>query len=347
VVGGILEELDFNGVVHLVADDAPPLTLERGLADRAAGLANTIATRFAAASVSKLATSLTVGRLVDRDVVSFDTPYADLVGPEWRPAGLDPAVTVAHLLGHVSGLADYFDEHGAEPYWAIWMRTSPAAMRGPRDFWPLLRDRAQLAPPGERAVYNNGAFILVGIALEEVTGMAFPELVRAEVLEPLEMTRSGFWAMDEVVPELAVGYISPSEPAPDGWPSGIWRTNVFTLPAMGGPDGGIQLTAPDAIRLVDGLAGRGSAAGFISASTRARLIGPHVTSDDRMFRFGLGVLHAGDGPSARYGHTGEDSGASARVWTYPATGERVAVLSNLTGGARQATLRIDALLAES
>ena len=87
------------------------------------------------------------------------------------------------------------------------------------------------------------------------------------------------------------------------------------------------------------------AEGFLSPATRSRLIGPHATSDDGDFRFGLGVLHVGDGPSNRFGHTGEDPGASARVWTYPATGERVAVLSNVTEGVREITLRLDALLA--
>ena len=57
------------------------------------------------------------------------------------------------------------------------------------------------------------------------------------------------------------------------------------------------------------------------------------------------MLHVGEGPSTRFGHTGEDPGASARAWTYPATGERVVVVSNVTDGAALVTRRIDALLA--
>ena len=61
--------------------------------------------------------------------------------------------------------------------------------------------------------------------------------------------------------------------------------------------------------------------------------------------YGLGVLHVGEGASARFGHTGEDPGASARAWTYPATGERLVVVSNVTEGAGLVTRRIDELLA--
>jgi len=58
-------------------------------------------------------------------------------------------------------------------------------------------------------------------------------------------------------------------------------------------------------------------------------------------------MHVGEGVSSRFGHTGEDPGASARVWTYAATGERVVVVSNVTDGAGAITRRIDALLADA
>jgi len=339
-----LDEVDFSGVVHVAGDDGEPnLTICRGLADRANALPIGAATRFGTASVSKLVTGMTVARLVDRGLLGWDAPYADVAGEGWTPAAFDRSITIAQLLSHTSGFGDYFDEHGDEPYEAIWTRVPSTTMRGPRDFWPLLRDVAQVAPPGSHAVYNNGAFILVGIALEEVTGLGFPELVRREIFEPLGMARSGFWALDEIVPDLAIGYLAHDDGAAGG------RTNLFAIPARGGPDGGVQATVGDLVRLLDGLSGRGdnTFAKFLSEATRAELIGPHAAGDDGVFRFGRGVLHVGEGPSTRFGHTGEDPGASASAWTYPASGERVAVVSNVTDGAGAVTRRIDALLGGS
>ncbi len=337
-----LEAADFSGVVHIVGDDTePPLTIERGFADRAARIPNGRETRFAVASISKLVTGTTVARLVDSAVVSWTDRYVDLAGAAWRPAAMDPAITLGDLLGHTSGFGDYFDEQDPHAdYSAIWTRTPPGTMRGPKDFWPLLRDLPQKTPRGERAMYNNGAYVLVGIALEERTGRSFPDLVAEHLFDPLGMTGSGFWALDDVVPDLAVGY----ERLGNGRG---WRTNVHSVPVMGGPDGGVQVTVGDLIRLADGVAGRRDAGPFLTAATRAGLIGPHAASDDGVFRYGRGVLHVGDGPSGRFGHTGEDPGASARVWTYPATGERVAVASNVTNGAGAITRRIDALLADA
>lgn len=335
-----LEAAAFSGVVHLAGDDGEaPLTIALGLADRASAVPNTPETRFAVASISKLVTGALVARLVDRQVLSWTSRYADLVGRAWRPPALDSAVTIGDLVGHTSGFGDYFDEEDPDAdYEEIWTRIPPGTMRGPKDFWSLIRDRPQKRSPGERAAYNNGAYVLVGIALEERTGRPFPELAAEQVFEPLGMTRTGFWALDEVVPELAVGYL--------GVEAGS-RTNVHAVPVMGGPDGGLQTTVGDLVRLIDGVSGRGDAAPFLTPETRAELVGPHAATDDGVFRIGRGVLHVGDGSSARFGHTGEDPGASARVWTYPATGERVAVVSNVTDGAGAVTRRIDALLAGS
>jgi CubicO group peptidase (beta-lactamase class C family) len=176
----------------------------------------------------------------------------------------------------------------------------------------------------------------------------FPELVRLQVFEPLNMADSGFWPLDAVVERLAVGYLPPADDFPEdvgaSWPESAWRTNVHAVPAMGGPDGGVQVTVGDLVRLIDGVSGRGAGAGLLAPGTRAELIGPHATDHGGDFRYGRGVIHVGEGPSARFGHTGEDPGASARIWTYPATGERVAVVSNVTDGAGAITRRIDELL---
>ncbi len=59
------------------------------------------------------------------------------------------------------------------------------------------------------------------------------------------------------------------------------------------------------------------------------------------------MVHGGDGPSARIGHSGEDPGFSSRCWRYTATGERVVVQSNVTEGAWQPFARLDVLLSRS
>jgi CubicO group peptidase (beta-lactamase class C family) len=72
-----------------------------------------------------------------------------------EPAGPEGA-TVRHLLAHTSGLA--FDEHRV------------------------------MAPPGERRLYSNAGFEVLGEHVAKATEMPFAEYARQAVLEPLGMT---------------------------------------------------------------------------------------------------------------------------------------------------------------
>ena len=167
-------------------------------------------------------------------------------------------MTLCHLLSHTSGVGDYADEYDGPPYEPIWERVPPDDPRPAGHSVPLMRDLPRTGEPGGAARYNNGAYVLVGLALEEVTGRAFPDIVRAEVFEPLGMTSSGSWPLDGVEPDLAVGYLPPDAGRRAGLaiapPGG--RTSI-RVPAMGLPDGGAQATATDLVRALDGLTGRG------------------------------------------------------------------------------------------
>lgn len=337
---------DFSGVVHFAGDDdEEPISIAMGLADRAAGVVIHPGTRFGIASTTKLLTGLAVARLVDRGVIRYEDRLVDLLDEGLRPLDLDEGVALHHLLGHTSGVGDYADEYDGPPYETLWDAVPPASIRGPRDMVGLMRDLPRTSDPGT-ARYNNGAFVLAGLALETVTGRSFPEIVLDEVLAPLGMASSGFWAFDEVVPDLAIGYMPPDPEAVPGTPAASWRTNIYSMPAMGLPDGGAQATAADLVRALDGLVGRAPiGAGFLTAATRERMIGPHVFSPVEKSGYGLGVVHGGSGPMARIGHSGEDPGFSSRCWVYPAGGERVVVQSNVTEGAWLPFRHLEELLA--
>ncbi|MCX5198050.1 beta-lactamase family protein [Streptomyces sp. NBC_00249] len=74
-----------------------------------------------------------------------------------EPAGPEGA-TVRHLLAHTSGLA--FDEHRV------------------------------MAPPGQRRLYSNAGFEVLGDHLAKATGIPFAEYLHQAVFEPLGMTSS-------------------------------------------------------------------------------------------------------------------------------------------------------------
>ncbi len=348
-VRSALDDADFSGIVHVVfgneAGAGPAsLTICRGLADRAAGIAITPETRFGTASTTKLISGLAVARLVDRGRIGYDDRVADVLRPGLRPRDLDARVTLGDLLSHTSGIGDYADDLDGPPYETIWLTTPPGRIRQPADLVPLLQDVPARAAPGAEVRYNNGAFVLAGLVLEAAEERPYVDIVHDEVFVPLGMDRSGFWPLDGVEPDLAIGYLPPDPAGTFGVPRDTWQTNLHAIPVMGQPDGGAQSTAVDLVRLLDGLTGRHGGAKYLSPDTRRRMLGPHATDPRNGARYGFGVVHAGEGNAARVGHGGDDPGFASRAYVYAALDARIVVLSNVTEGAAPTFRHLDAML---
>jgi CubicO group peptidase (beta-lactamase class C family) len=324
---------EFSGVALAWRDGAPIFTYAGGLAHRGLGVPNDPATRFAVASVTKMATAIAVLRLVDRGLLRLDQPLVDILPAEHRPVALTPEQTLHHLLSHTSGLANYHDDD--DPTWAsftsCWDRVPTYHVRRPADMLPLFADLPAVGPPGVRYQYNDAAFILAGLAIEAVTGRAFNDVAAGEVFGPAGMTETAFEAIDEDPPRLAVGYM-----VEEGSGAGR-RTNVFSVTAMGMPDGGMISTVTDLARLIDALLGDR----LLSPELRRAMTTPQGPPTDAEEQWGYGCeLTVRGGEIAVIGHSGSDPGVSARVSHYLAAETTVVVLCNQDRGSWAATIQI-------
>ncbi|MFW6312660.1 MAG: serine hydrolase domain-containing protein [Spirochaetota bacterium] len=232
------QRINFSGVVSVTGDD---LRLQRayGFANRANQIANRVTTRFGIASGTKFLTALAVGSLIDRGLLRIDAKVHDLVSFDLPCLGRD--ATVAHLLEHTSGIYDYYDEELVEDFDNFHVEIPWNLLTTPRDYLPLFRDREMKFAPGERFSYSNGGYILLGVLVEELTGRLFREIVADNVLAPACMDRSGFFALNQLPDDTALGYMELTD--------GSWQTNIYNLPRIGASDGGVFATADDIDRL--------------------------------------------------------------------------------------------------
>jgi CubicO group peptidase (beta-lactamase class C family) len=153
-------------------------------------------TVYDVASLTKaVATTTTAMLLVQRGQLDLDMPLGELL-PAFtaRRAATDPAlaVTLRHLLAHNSGLPGYVELFRSA--------TTPEA---------LLRACCELpleAAPGTRAEYSDPGFILLGKALETLTGEGLASWTRREIFAPLGMETTGFCP-----PPVARPSIPPTE----------------------------------------------------------------------------------------------------------------------------------------
>ena len=311
------ETRDLSGAMLLTRGGEPVLETCVGFADRATRTPVTPATRFGIASVTKMFTACTVVSLVRDGLVAFDTPVVDVLPADRRPKSLLPAVTVHHLLCHTSGIADYCEEDEDSPayladYADLWRELPSYSMTRPADFLPLFGELPPYRPPGQRFQYSNAGFIVLGLVIEELTGQPYTDVVQQRVFDPAEMSSSGFFRLDEPVPDVAVGYRQQGAGTP-------WRTTVYSIPVIGGADGGAMCSARDLDR-------------FLRAYADGRLLGPlrdvvltrHADAGDG-FGEGYGVHLYPDGS---YGHSGGDPGVEAVVHRWPEEDVHLVVLVN-------------------
>lgn len=306
----------FSGVISFRRADER-LDACFGEAIRALQLPNTVDTRFQMASGCKVFTAVAIGQLVDRGTLTPQTPLVDCV--EVALPHIDPRVTIHQLLTHTSGVPDYFDESVMHDYADVWKDRPMYQVRGPRDFLPMFQHLPMTFTPGERFAYNNSGFILLGLVIEALTGQSFTDYVQQQVFSPAGMTDSGYFWADCLPERTAYAYVQRQD--------GSWGTNIFTVPIVGGPDGGAYTTAGDMER-------------FWKALSGGKLLDPEWLLQAR-------VLTGKDAPYTQYGYgvwvdqtqngtvffvEGADPGVALRSCFVPEQRAVLTVLGN-TGGA--------------
>ena len=312
-------ESGFSGVVLVEQDGRPVVSEARGYANRSDLIPNGMDTRFGIASGGKGFTAVAVYQLIEQGVLSLETAVGDMLD---IPLGhVDPKVTVAQLLTHTSGIPDYFDEDVDDDYGSIWDQKPVYLMLSPKDFLPLFSHEKMNFEPGAQFRYSNSGFIMLGMILESVTGRPFAEHVTESVLRKAGMANSGYFRCDRLPSKCAVGYIDE--------PGAGWRSNVYSLPIIGGGDGGTFVTAEDMLRFWTALFQNR----LLSPKGTADLLSPHAKVGDNL-SYGYGVwigMRGEPGASSkirRFSLMGEDPGVNFSSAVYPEAGIRTAILAN-------------------
>jgi uncharacterized protein YbbC (DUF1343 family)/CubicO group peptidase (beta-lactamase class C family) len=281
-------------------------------------------TIFDAASLTKVvATTTSVMILLEQGRLGLDEAVTTYI-PEFGRYGKD-RITIRHLLTHLSGLRADFDL-------ALEFQGADTAIR-------LAADEVPVAAPGQRFIYSDINFVLLGEIVARVSGQRLDEFSRTHIFEPLGMRDTMFLPP----PDLRVR-IAPTEPcAPLAWPCGGPRATMLrgvvhdpTARRMGGVAGhaGLFSTASDLARFCRMVLNGGTLNGVrvLSPLTVALMTRPATPAGigqvrglgwdiDTRFAANRGALF----PIGSFGHTGW-TGPS--LWIDPATRTFVVFLAN-------------------
>jgi len=264
-------------------------------------------TRFAIASVTKLAVAAMILRLADQRRLRIDDPVARYVSGV--PNG--GRITLRMLLAHRSGLPDYFDDPAIERALAD---TGHRWTRG--EVLAALRRLGPRSRPGARFAYNDSNYIVLGGVIERVTRGSMERALRNLLLAPLGI-RDGVSFLDPGPGLLARGHHLRSGVARDFFPGGRPPADVV---GEVWTDGGMVATATGLARLADGiLSGR-----LLRPRTLRTMLGHGG--------YGLGVVVSGHGEREVYSHVGLYGGFSAIASYEPRPRLTVVALVNVDAG---------------
>ncbi|UOQ46395.1 beta-lactamase family protein [Halobacillus salinarum] len=325
------DKIDFSGVVYVKDDEEIRASSAFGFADRVEERPNTPDTRFGTASGCKLFTAIGICQLVEGGFIHFDTRLADCLPIEF-PA-FDKEITIHHLLTHTSGIPDYFDEEVMSDFEDLWKDYPVYRIQSLQDFLPLFQSGQMKFNPGERFHYNNAGYILLGLIIEAQTGRRFTEYIESEVFHKCTMTDSGYFRLDQLPKNTAIGYIDNQEKK-------TWRTNIYSIPILGGSDGGAFVTAPDMVKLWESL----FACKLLNEKTTHQLLMPHVHVKGEIY-YGYGIwMNQRNEDIYKYHVMGYDPGVSFRASFYPDSHLKIVIPSNNESGPFEMTKGLEDLL---
>ncbi|HUR16146.1 MAG TPA: serine hydrolase, partial [Candidatus Limnocylindrales bacterium] len=132
-----------------------------GLADVERDLPVQSDTTFAVGSVTKTFTTAAIFQLHDEGALSIDDPLANWL-PDYPNAS---AITLRHLLGHTSGVFNYFED----PQYNRRVFVTDVGHRWTPDEILTAFAREPYGVPGEQFHYSNTGFVLLGLVVEQET----------------------------------------------------------------------------------------------------------------------------------------------------------------------------------
>ena len=154
---------------------------------------------FYTASIGKTFTAAAIGILVDQSKIQFNDPVSKYLSREimdglhvLNEVDYGDSIKLSHLLQHTSGLPDYFGEtQDGSPGMFELILSEPSRFWEPEELIEFSKTHFQPSfPPGSGYIYTDTEYVLLGMIIEEISGMKFSEFLEKNVFIPLEMSNT-------------------------------------------------------------------------------------------------------------------------------------------------------------
>ena len=319
-LGEVMARFGVPGIsVAVIRDFDVHWTKGYGIADVESGAPVDVETLFQAASISKPVTATAVMVAVEEGRLSLDDDINGVLS-SWQLPGdgftEERPVTPRLLLSHTAGLGD---GHGFPGYAPGDSRPTPVQILNGEE--PSNVGAVTLVrPPLTAMQYSGGGTTIVQLALTDLYGEPFPDLMRRLVLEPVGMTASTF--AQPLPPDRDA---NAARAHGRGEAMGEAKWHVYSAMAAAGLWTNARDLARFAIEIQRAL--RGDRDRVVSRSSAETMTSPVGVGG-----FGVGFAIAREGQGWYFSHSGGNWGFTCYLIAHKVRGYGVAVMTNASGG---------------
>ena len=186
---------DYPGAAILVAKDGKILYENTyGYADVENKITITPDTKFRIGSITKQFIASAILKLQEQGLINTDDKLSKFI-PDF-PRGDE--VTIHHLLTHTSGIHSFTDKPDFYSRVTSPIKTAELINEIKNDTYDF--------NPGDKFLYNNSGYFILGYIIEKVTGMNYGDFLKKNFFDPLGMKNTGVYKSDIKLENEAQGY---------------------------------------------------------------------------------------------------------------------------------------------
>jgi len=260
------------------------------------GKDQTAQTEYRIGSITKMFTAVLVYQLIDQGKLS----PADTLGkyfPQMPNAG---KITIAELLGHRSGLANFTNNTGYDN-WKDQPKTHDELLG-------MIRNQKPDFEPDAKADYNNSNYLLLGYIVEKVYGEPYKNVVTEKIIRKISLNHTYYGEKPGFQPGEAISY---------KYFNNDWKQDKAAYLDNFSGAGAIISTPPDMLKFINAL--------FAGQLISRRSLDVMKTMKDG---YGRGMFPYGDEHHDGFGHNGKTEGFGASLQYYPENKLAIAYCTN-------------------
>jgi CubicO group peptidase (beta-lactamase class C family) len=188
----LANEKNFSGALLIVKDGHKIFSKGYGWADKNKKIPFTPSTLASIGSITKAFTATAILKLAEQHKLLVD----DHLKKYFPTIPNDKAnITIHQLLTHSSGFNEFLKQDGGD-YEKL----------NTEDFLKRAFAEPLAFKPGEKAVYTNVGFSILGVIIEQVSGLDYEQFLKKNLFEPMGIKNIGYRYPVAVNDTIAIGY---------------------------------------------------------------------------------------------------------------------------------------------